>query len=116
MVPAQSLQRVAALMSDSESALTKVIDSLTAPGDIMPNAKTMRCCWHMFDKNLADTFGFFGKDTWQSRALKSLYRLQKCDTTDELKYCIAFVMQALAGDSEVGPATSVKGWHGLLDS
>ena len=108
MVPPQILQRVETLMSDSESALTKVIDSLTAPGDIMPNAKTMRCCWHMFDKNLADTFGFFGKDTWQSRALKSLYRLQKCDTTDELKYCIAFVMQALAGDSEVGATNSVK--------
>jgi hypothetical protein len=73
LIPEEALKKVEVVMSDSESALTNVIDSLTCDGDVLCNALSLRCCWHMLEKNLADRFGGFGHDSWQSRAIKNLY-------------------------------------------
>ena len=108
LVPKAALRKVQAIMSDSDPAMAPVIDSLTASDDIMPNAYTMRCMWHMLDKNLADRFGGCGSHSWQSRTLALLYRLQRCDSEDELKYCIAFVLSSLAAEEELGGAGDAK--------
>jgi hypothetical protein len=108
MVPTASLLQTEVVMSDSESALTNVIDSLTCVGDILCNAVSMRCCWHMLDKNLADRFGVYGPDSWQARAIKNLYRIQKCDTLDELKKAVAFLMQSLAAEPELPLRSSTR--------
>ncbi len=73
LIPEEALKKVEVVMSDSESALTNVIDSLTCDRDVLCNALSMRCCWHMLGKKLADRFGGFGHDSWQSRAIKHLY-------------------------------------------
>ena len=70
LVPKAALQKTQVVMSDSDTVMTPVIDALCTQvpvlrcfetcvvtllqGDILPNAITLRCVWHMVEKNLYD--------------------------------------------------------------
>ena len=58
--------------------------------------------------NVSIRFGHGGPNSWQGRLLKNFYRLQRCDTEDELKHCIAYVLQCLAGEQELGSTTDSR--------
>ena len=58
--------------------------------------------------NVSIRFGHGGPNSWQGRLLKNFYRLQRCDTEDELKQCIAYVLQCLAGEQDLGSTTDSR--------